>query len=188
MSDEKWMDLLPEMMGRSDALTSVIYANASTYLAKMAGAISTPRQALMNYATALRDLQRDLYDPVRQTSDETLFAIILMGVFDLHNNQSLGSWQAHVQGATKLIQCKGSDYYRAVNSPARVLAKYVRGFDIIRAMSNQEETIFGNPEWDHLSQGVLVRVSPLFVSPNHPATRLSALSLRKGYKYYHTKR
>ena len=83
MSDEKWVDLLPEMMSRSDALTSVIYANASTYLAKMAGAISTPRQALIHYAKALRGLQRDLYDPVRQTSDETLFAIILMGVFDV---------------------------------------------------------------------------------------------------------
>src|SRR5208282_5317468 len=29
MSDEKWVDLLPEMMGRSVALTSVIYANAA---------------------------------------------------------------------------------------------------------------------------------------------------------------
>ena len=83
MSDEKWVDLLPEMMGRSDALTSVIYANAATYLAKMAGAISTPRQALTHYAKALKELQRDLYNPVRQTSDETLFAIILLGVFDV---------------------------------------------------------------------------------------------------------
>ena len=83
MSDEKWVDLLPEMMGRSDALTSVIHANAATYLAKMAGAISTPRPALTHYAKALKELQRDLYDPVRQTSDETLFAIILLGVFDV---------------------------------------------------------------------------------------------------------
>jgi Fungal Zn(2)-Cys(6) binuclear cluster domain/Fungal specific transcription factor domain len=83
MADEKWIELLPEMMGRSEALTSVIHANASTYLAKAAGARATPRQALTHYAYALKALQRDLYDPVRQTSDETLFAIILLGVFDV---------------------------------------------------------------------------------------------------------
>jgi hypothetical protein len=79
-------------------------------------------------------------------------------MYKLHNNSSLGSWQAHVQGATRLIQCNGPDYYRAFSSPSRILAKYVRGFDIIRAMSNQEETIFGNPEWDHLADALLVRV------------------------------
>jgi hypothetical protein len=83
MSDEKWIYLLPDMMGRSQALTSVIHANAATYLAKLSGATATPRQALTHYAYALRELQRDLYDPLRQKSDETLFAIILLGVFDV---------------------------------------------------------------------------------------------------------
>ena len=83
MSDEKWINLLPDMMGRSDALTSVIYANAVTYLGKQAGATVTPRQALTHYAYSLHELQRDLYSPDRQTSDETLFAIVLLGVFDV---------------------------------------------------------------------------------------------------------
>jgi len=85
MSDEKWINLLPDMMGRSDALTSVIYANAATYLAKRAGATVTPRQALAHYSYSLQGLQRDLYNPDRQTSDETLFAIILLGVFDVRS-------------------------------------------------------------------------------------------------------
>jgi Fungal specific transcription factor domain len=83
MSDEKWIDLLPEMMSRSNALSSVIYANAATYLARMNGANSTPKVAINHYIGALRELQLDLYDPVRQTSDETLFSIILLGVFDV---------------------------------------------------------------------------------------------------------
>jgi Fungal specific transcription factor domain len=83
MSDDKWIDILPEMMGRSEALTSAIHANASTYLARVSGAKTTPRQALTHYAYALKELQKDLYDPLRQTSDETLFAIILLGVFDV---------------------------------------------------------------------------------------------------------
>jgi hypothetical protein len=83
MSDEKWVDLLPEMMSRSEALTSVIHANAVSHLAKMKEATSTPRQALTFHTKALKELQGDLYDPIRQTSDETLFAIILLGVFEV---------------------------------------------------------------------------------------------------------
>ena len=63
-----------------------------------------------------------------------------------------------MRGATRIIQCNGADYYKLADSPSRVLAKYVRGFDIIRAMSNQEDTIFGTPEWDHLGEGSFVRV------------------------------
>ena len=65
-----------------------------------------------------------------------------------------------MRGATRIIQCNGSDYYKSPDSPARVLAKYVRGFDIIRAMSNQEDTVFGEKDWDHLAEGSFVRVSP----------------------------
>ena len=83
MSDNKWVAVLPEMVCRSKALTSAMNVNAATYIAKLSGATTTPRQALTHYASALKELQRDLYDPVRQASDETLFAIILLGVFDV---------------------------------------------------------------------------------------------------------
>jgi Fungal Zn(2)-Cys(6) binuclear cluster domain/Fungal specific transcription factor domain len=83
MSDDKWIGILPDMMGRSEALASVIHANAVNYLARATGANSTPGQALTYYISSLKELQRDLYNPVRQTSDETLFAIILLGVFDV---------------------------------------------------------------------------------------------------------
>jgi hypothetical protein len=83
MADDKWIELLPQMMDRSEALTSVIHANASNYLARAAGARSTSPQALTHYHYALMQLQRDLYSSDRSTSDETLFAVILMGVFDV---------------------------------------------------------------------------------------------------------
>jgi hypothetical protein len=84
MSDDKWIELLPQMMQQSEALKAVIHANASNYLARSAGALSTPRQALTHYAYALKQLQLDLYDPIRQRSDETLFAIVLLAVFDVN--------------------------------------------------------------------------------------------------------
>ena len=83
MSDNKWTELLPEMMSRSDSLTSVIYANAANHVAKLRGAKSTPPQALTHYAFALKELQRDICHPVKQKSDETLFAVILLGLFEV---------------------------------------------------------------------------------------------------------
>lgn len=37
-----------------------------------------------------------------------------------------------------------------MDSPTRDLAEYVRGMDVIRAVSTQDETIFGREEWDCL--------------------------------------
>jgi cell division protein FtsW (lipid II flippase) len=83
MSDDKWIEILPQMMQRSESLKAVVHANAANYIAKAAGAKTTPRQALTHYAYALKELQTDLYDPVRQKSDETLFAIIILAIFDV---------------------------------------------------------------------------------------------------------
>lgn len=83
MADEKWIEILPEMMSRSESLTLVIHVNAVNYLTGVIGATSTPSQVSEYYICALRSLQKDLYDPIRQASDETLFAVVLLGVFDV---------------------------------------------------------------------------------------------------------
>lgn len=83
MSDDEWIEVLPQMMQRSESLKAVVHANAANYIAKAAGAKTTPRQALTHYSYALKELQTDLYDPVRQKSDETLFAIIILAIFDV---------------------------------------------------------------------------------------------------------
>jgi hypothetical protein len=82
MSDAKWLEIIPKAMQLSEALTCAVRANAANYLAKAAGAITTPHQAYIEYASALKFLQRDLYHPVKQTSNETLFAVLLLGIFD----------------------------------------------------------------------------------------------------------
>jgi hypothetical protein len=85
MSDAKWLEMIPKAMQLSEALTCAVRANAANYMAKAAGAITTPYQAYTEYASALKFLQRDLYHPVKQTSNETLFAVLLLGIFDVRN-------------------------------------------------------------------------------------------------------
>jgi Fungal specific transcription factor domain len=85
MSDAKWLEMIPKAMESSEAVTYAVRANAANYMAKAAGAIKIPYQACTEYASALKFLQRDLYHPVKQTNDETLFAVLLLGVFDVMN-------------------------------------------------------------------------------------------------------
>jgi Fungal Zn(2)-Cys(6) binuclear cluster domain/Fungal specific transcription factor domain len=83
MADEKWVGVLPDMMARSQALTSVIYANAANYFARVNGSQSPPDEVWAHYARGLKQLQKDLDHPLRQRSDETLLSIILLGVFEV---------------------------------------------------------------------------------------------------------
>ena|SRR5579859_641397 len=83
MSETKWSEMIPKTMEKSQALTCTLRANAANHLAKEAGAVATPHQALTQYASALSFLQRDLYHPVKQRSDETLFTVLLLGLFDV---------------------------------------------------------------------------------------------------------
>jgi hypothetical protein len=60
---------------------------------------------------------------------------------------------AHLRGARRIIECNGVEIYsEATDSVPRSLAEYVRGMDAIRAVSQQEECMFGNDEWDSLGK------------------------------------
>jgi hypothetical protein len=160
MSDSKWHEIMSSAMQQSTALTCAIRANSEKYLASMAGAKVTPPRVFLEYQSALQFLQRDLYDSVKQKSYETLFAVLLLGIFDvntnfdffgaddkLSNTASLASWKAHISGACKILEINGPDEYRALESPGRALAEYVRGLDASRAMIQQTETMFGYDKW-----------------------------------------
>jgi hypothetical protein len=82
-SDAKWLETLPNAMQISQALTCAVCANAINYLAKAEGAQTTPPQALKEYGSALIFLQRDLYNSAKQTSNETLMTVLLLGIFDV---------------------------------------------------------------------------------------------------------
>ena len=75
--------MLPTSMQASKALSSAVRAVAVNYLARVQGAQTTPHQALTQYGNALTFLQRDLYDSAKQTKDETLVTVLLLGIFDV---------------------------------------------------------------------------------------------------------
>lgn len=63
------------------------------------------------------------------------------------------AWHAHIRGACKIIECNGAEHYTSDTSaeaPILDLVEYVRGIDVVRAVSLQEGTMFGAEEWDCL--------------------------------------
>ena len=73
----------------------------------------------------------------------------------MHNRQGQDfmAWHAHIRGACKIIECNGAKHYTSdisAEAPIVSLVEYVRGIDVVRAVSLQEETMFGAEEWDCL--------------------------------------
>lgn len=67
------------------------------------------------------------------------------------------------------MQCNEPEaYVEDADTPSRVFAEYVRGMDSVRAVSQQDETIFGNDEWDALgtseSNKVSLHLHPLTIA------------------------
>jgi len=83
LSEAKWHQMISEAHRSPEALLCAIRANAANYLARVSGAGVTPYRAFTEYSSALNYLQRDLYDRVKQRSSETLFTILLLGLFDV---------------------------------------------------------------------------------------------------------
>lgn len=83
INEWNWVDVVTVGMQNSDAFAAAVRANAVNEIAKASGAKTTPYNAYMEYSSALKHLQRDLYDPKKQTSYETLFTVLLLGIFDV---------------------------------------------------------------------------------------------------------
>lgn len=148
MSEWSWLDGIAVSMQQSQALGCAIRANAANWLAKRSGATTVPARALAEYTSSLKWLQHDLYDPHRQKSAETLFAVVLLGLFDIYNGKNTQAWQTHLIGACKIVECIGpEEFILNPGNPSKGFAQYVRGMDVIRAISQESETIFGYPEW-----------------------------------------
>ena len=83
LSDKNLIEVLSDLMGRSEALTYAIYAHATTHYAKLCEATEPHRLSVGYYGRAIAKLQNYFYDPVHQKSEETLMTIILLGLFEV---------------------------------------------------------------------------------------------------------
>lgn len=83
MTEWNWLHTIAGTMQLSKALACAIRSNAVNWVAKASGAQTAPHQAIIEYTSALKHLQCDLYDSVKQRSWETLFVVLLLGIIDV---------------------------------------------------------------------------------------------------------
>lgn len=86
-------------------------------MAGLANVLHAPQVAAKSreqYAKALFATQQAMSDPVEVTADETLLAVILLGMFEtitFENWSQSRSWSAHVEGAATLLDLRGQGQF-----------------------------------------------------------------------------
>ncbi|KAH7030682.1 uncharacterized protein B0I36DRAFT_243483 [Microdochium trichocladiopsis] len=116
-SYETFMTVAPKVLATDrdpTAMTSAIHAISLAGIANSAGAqvdqAGLSRRAWSKYCTALRAVNQLLTDPVLACKDSTLFAILLLSIFEAvtcSGPASVSAWKRHIDGASALIAQRG---------------------------------------------------------------------------------
>ena len=99
-----------------DALTSAVYATAHATFALRTGDARHLDRGRNNYAVALCQTNAALRDPSTAVLDETLAAILLLGLFEsavFPGKKSPEEWTAHTFGALRLLQLRGMRQFKS---------------------------------------------------------------------------
>ncbi|KAF7545656.1 hypothetical protein G7Z17_g9007 [Cylindrodendrum hubeiense] len=104
-------------------------------------------QALGHYTKALASTFAALKDPEVATSDATLAAILMLGLFENISAKQLGTlaWGSHVEGAIQLVKARGKAQSRTKMGLALFVA--VRTQMIIHTLTSGKAPIMGVEWW-----------------------------------------
>ncbi|KAL3459634.1 hypothetical protein BJX64DRAFT_301100 [Aspergillus heterothallicus] len=107
---------LPSLMERDPSPALKASAKALGLLG-MTGMPHSKQRAREEYIIGLRATNSALRDPTAATSDSTLGAVLLLGLYELITSRPTemsGGWKNHAQGASKLLELRGEEQ---LNSP-----------------------------------------------------------------------
>ncbi|UKZ57541.1 hypothetical protein TrVGV298_011400 [Trichoderma virens] len=114
------LSYLPSRYGKVAALTYTVDClvarlNQITRNSVTNGGSSDEEDGIVfrHYAKALKEIQKAIDDDALRTSQETLYATELLGIFELLSPQpEIKSWICHAGGAARLIQLRGPDGFK----------------------------------------------------------------------------
>ncbi|KAH0495101.1 hypothetical protein TgHK011_008671 [Trichoderma gracile] len=121
LQSRRLLSYLPSRYGKVSALTCTVdclVARLDQIIrGSMTGCASQGEEDCVvfgYYAKALKEIQRAIDDEVLRTSQETLYATELLGIFELLTPQAeMNSWVYHTRGAAQLIQLRGFDRFQS---------------------------------------------------------------------------
>lgn len=97
------------------ALPKIIDAIGLAGIANMKHAPELMVAAGQKYARVLRSITATIQDSKEASTDQTLMAVLLLGMFEIitcSNPESMRSWANHVSGATAIARLRGTDQLR----------------------------------------------------------------------------
>lgn len=78
---------------------------------RVGGGVRIEKQALGKYTAALAAISTAIRDPMLSKEDDTVAAVLLLGLFENITSRHLGmlAWGSHTEGAIQLIKSRGAD-------------------------------------------------------------------------------
>ncbi|TGJ81415.1 hypothetical protein E0Z10_g7358 [Xylaria hypoxylon] len=97
---------------RNTAVNTALDAVGLAALSNIRLSPRTMLKAQREYTKALSQTNRALRDPIMCKADDTLAAVVLLGIYEVitcTDNSYIDRWMKHMDGAAKLIEIRGSD-------------------------------------------------------------------------------
>ena len=124
------------------ALNLAFSAASLAALANRPNAKSLLLRAEEQYSRAIRHVNTALRDPIHQKTDETLAAVLLLGLFEtiMSRKVSMTAWGSHIDGAVMIIKMRGRNQLKTKLGHALFTA--VRTQMIVNALATGK-----SPDW-----------------------------------------
>jgi hypothetical protein len=113
-------DLLDDVCKQDSSQEHLIASMNAVGLATLSNAVHAPElmvRARKDYVHALQLTNLALRSPVEAKKDTTLFAVMILGIFETitgNNDRSLAAWTEHINGAAALVKLRGTDQLQTV--------------------------------------------------------------------------
>jgi hypothetical protein len=106
-------DLVETLVSQTHGDEHLLASLTAAGLASLSNSVNSPQlmiQARRRYVSALRLTNAALRSPTEAKKDSTLFAVMILGIFETvagSNEQSLLAWTEHMNGAAALLKLRG---------------------------------------------------------------------------------
>lgn len=108
-------DVLNDSGGDRELVRAAIRATGLAGIAGRTGADNIMCKARASYAEAIRRVNSALGDPDMIRSDVTIFAVLVLGLFEsvsCSNSENIDAWRHHINGAAHLLTLRGTAQFR----------------------------------------------------------------------------
>ncbi|KAE8452695.1 hypothetical protein EG329_013954 [Mollisiaceae sp. DMI_Dod_QoI] len=113
--------ILDDFNSQTNVDEHLLASMSAVGLASFSNAVHAPElmvRARKDYVNALQLTNAALQSPTEAKKDSTLFAVMVLGIFETltgNNERSLAAWTEHINGAAALVKLRGRDQF---NTPA----------------------------------------------------------------------